>query len=106
VADGGELRQAAAAVARLDSDYSLFIFRSTHALTSKCFACSPNSARQSLIASILVLGTAWIAATEKVSTAITATARRIGRIAYLTLQLHFRFEMGAACFGLVSSSPE
>ena len=24
----------------------------------------------------------------------------------LTLQLHFRFEMGAACFGLVSSSPE
>jgi len=24
----------------------------------------------------------------------------------LTLQLQFRFEMGAACFGLVSSSPE
>jgi hypothetical protein len=24
----------------------------------------------------------------------------------LALQLHFRFEMGAACFGLVSSSPE
>jgi hypothetical protein len=24
----------------------------------------------------------------------------------LTLQLHFSFEMGAACFGLVSSSPE
>ena len=29
------------------------------------------------MASILVLGAAWIAATEKVSTAITATARRI-----------------------------
>jgi hypothetical protein len=26
--------------------------------------------------------------------------------ARLSLQLHFRFEMGAACFGLVSSSPE
>jgi hypothetical protein len=26
--------------------------------------------------------------------------------AALALQLHFRFEMGAACFGLVSSSPE
>jgi hypothetical protein len=24
----------------------------------------------------------------------------------LALQLHFRFKMGAACFGLVSSSPE
>ena len=24
----------------------------------------------------------------------------------LALQLHFRLEMGAACFGLVSSSPE
>lgn len=24
----------------------------------------------------------------------------------LALQLHFLFEMGAACFGLVSSSPE
>jgi transposase len=36
-----------------------------------------------LIASILVLGAAWIAAAEKVSTAITATARRIGRIANL-----------------------
>ena len=24
----------------------------------------------------------------------------------LALQLHFRFEVGAACFGLVSSSPE
>ena len=33
-----------------DSDYSPFIFRSTHALTSIYFACSPNSARQALIA--------------------------------------------------------
>ena len=60
-----------------DSDYSLFIFRSTHALTSKYFACSPNSARQSLIACILVLGAAWIAVTEKVSTAITASPGNI-----------------------------
>ena len=71
----------------LDSDYSLFIFRSTHAFTSKYFACSPNSARQFLIASILVLGAAWIA-TEKASIAITATARRIGRIAYLSMVLN------------------
>jgi len=95
----GEARRMAAIFAKLpelvrrkgaslvDSDYSLFIFRSTHALTSKYFACSPNSARQSLIASILVLGAAWIAATEKVSTAITATARVIGRIAYLSIIL-------------------
>ena len=27
-------------------------------------------------------------------------------VSSLALQLHFRFEMGAACFGLVSSSPE
>ena len=27
-------------------------------------------------------------------------------VKWLALQLHFRFEMGAACFGLVSSSPE
>ena len=63
-----------------DSDYSLFILRSTHALTFIYFACSPNSARQSSIACILVLGPAWIAAIEKLSTAITASPEKIAHL--------------------------
>ena len=58
------------------ADYSPFIFRRTHALTSTYFACSPNSARQPLTACILALGVAWIAATETVSTTTTATPRK------------------------------
>ena len=42
-----------------------------------------------------------------VRTALESASGKIAGQGFgLALQLHFRFEMGAACFGLVSSSPE
>ncbi len=50
------------------------------------------------------IGTPGAAGMGKVGA--TAPAAKPATDAGLALQLHFRFEMGAACFGLVSSSPE
>jgi hypothetical protein len=63
-----------------------------------------------IIAPVLSLDSIWrqpVAPSFQSRKALTNFARNIAvPLLCLALQLHFRFEMGAACFRLVSSSPE
>ena len=82
------------------ADATIGPLRATLAAVAECAA--PHGTRPSV--RTRRLGTSRVR--FRARQVIARLCAKIAQATRLALQLHFRFEMGAACFGLVSSSPE